>query len=57
MKRILFAVLGLTASTVYGSFAECQKDCGIKLGQCMVSTFEVESCMKEAASCSVGCLS
>ena len=57
MKRILFAVLGLTASTVYGSFTECQKSCGIKLGQCMVTTFDVKSCMKEAASCAIGCLS
>lgn len=57
MKSILFAVLGLTASTVYGSFAQCQKGCAVTLGACMVSTFNVESCMKQSASCAVGCLS
>ena len=56
MKKIFFAVLGLTASTVYGSFTKCTETCGLNLGKCLLSTFDVEDCFEDAVECALPCI-
>ena len=57
MKRILCAIIGLTASTlVSANMAVCQKNCGISFGQCVITTFDMKSCLQAQASCALECL-
>lgn len=56
MRNILFAVLGLTASTVYANVPICAKFTADRFGECMKNNTNMESCIKTAATESTGCL-
>jgi hypothetical protein len=34
----------------------CQKDCGIDYAKCLITTFDMETCIKQEASCALDCL-
>ena len=35
---------------------ECQKNCGIDFGKCLIQTFDMKSCLQAEAGCSLDCL-
>ena len=52
MRSILFAVIGLAASTVYAN--KCAADCAMKFGMCMLGG-DAGKCAKESAACAAKC--
>jgi len=34
----------------------CQKDCGIDYTKCLITTFDMETCIKQEAACALDCL-
>lgn len=54
MRKIFLALAGL-AFTVLGSIEVCQKNCGIDYGKCLITTFDMETCTKQEASCALDC--
>ena len=56
MRKILFALVGLTVSYVMGDVGVCQKNCGIDYGKCLIQTFDMATCLKQEAACALDCL-
>ena len=38
------------------NMAECQKNCGIDFGKCLITTFDMKECLKTQAACALDCL-
>ena len=34
----------------------CQKNCGIDYAKCLITTFDMETCIKQEATCALDCL-
>ena len=56
MRKILFALMGLTASLVMGDMGVCQKNCGIDFGKCLILEDNLEVCLKQEGACALECL-
>jgi hypothetical protein len=57
MRRILLAFVGVAISAVMGGkIGDCEKNCGIDFGKCLITTGDFKECLKTQAGCSLDCL-
>ena len=56
MKAVLLSILALAGTAAAGNMEQCQKNCGIEFGKCMITKFDLKQCMQEEAGCALDCL-
>ena len=56
MRKIIIALLGLTATLVMGDVGTCEKNCGIDYGKCMILRGDIVGCLQEEGACALECL-
>ncbi len=57
MRKIIFALLGLTVSLVMASqsVAVCQQECALNYAKCLIANSDRQTCLGQEASCANGC--
>ncbi len=56
MRKVIFTLMGLTASLVMGDMGVCQKNCGIDYGKCLILQGDMQLCLRQEAACALDCL-